>query len=226
MLFQMGGVIALVIRAARVTAARDQALDDNRLLNPISYDGSLTGTNLEQRRPGSNWFASRPWNRKADKGKNISSDFVLMNATGRQAMQSNPSNARTAAALVLYSIAGLAALAWKIFRGGLAGDDGPVPLWIAGALPNFIPAGFLPMLLFITGRELRAADFACLVGAVLLALSVYEFAQIAMPGRTFDWVDIAASAAGSIFGFLIGWLVFFRWLGSSVPEADSDKSES
>lgn len=137
-------------------------------------------------------------------------------------MQSNPSNARTAAAVVLYLVAGLGALACKMIRGGITEND-LVPVWIFGVMPNFLPAGFLPMLLFITRRVLRAADFFSLVGAMLLALCAYEFAQIWMPKRTFDWADIAASVAGSSFGCLAGWLVFFRWLGSSTTRREFNK---
>ena len=138
----------------------------------------------------------------------------------RHSMQSLPSRARTAAAVALYLIAGVGGMAWKVFRAGIT-EAGWVPVGIVGVMPNLIPAAFLPMLLFATGRVVRWRDYVGVAVAILGALCAYEVAQIWMPRRTFDWADIAASGAGACVGCLLGWMVFFRWLGSSTRASDS-----
>ncbi len=131
-------------------------------------------------------------------------------------MESNPSKARTIAAVALYLVAGMVAVVWKFSRRSMA-EGQLVPDRILAVVPNLVPAIFVPMVLFISKRVVRFPDYLRVVVAILVALCVYEFAQLWMPKRAFDWADIAASVAGSCIGCLVGWLVFFRCLGSSAP---------
>jgi len=140
-------------------------------------------------------------------------------------LQSNPSRTRTVAALVFYVIAGVAAILWKAFRDDLS-NMRFLPVWIIGGMPNFIPAAFMPMLLFITRRTVRPREYFGVVLAILGALCAYEVAQIWMPKRTFDWADVAASAAGSCLACLLGWSVFFQWLGTPAAQIGSNVSKS
>ncbi|MFD2872470.1 VanZ family protein [Mucilaginibacter ximonensis] len=78
---------------------------------------------------------------------------------------------------------------------------------IAGCLPNFTAA-----LLFIFGyglikypltmrQTMWSAVFA------VMGLVLYEFAQIWMPGRVFDWNDIIASVVGGLVAVGIVYLI-------------------
>jgi Na+-transporting NADH:ubiquinone oxidoreductase subunit NqrE len=138
-------------------------------------------------------------------------------------MESRPSNTRTTVALAFYLVAGLGAMVWKIHRLRLTGPS-LFPAWMIGVMPNFIPAAVLPMLLFISKRVVRPHEYLGMVLTILAVLCAYEIVQIWMPQRTFDWADLAASAAGSYLGWLIGWLVFFRWLGTCKPEVEVNKN--
>jgi len=137
-------------------------------------------------------------------------------------MESRPSKARTTVALAFYFVAGVGAMVWKILRIRLSGPS-LFPAWMIGVMPNFIPAAVLPMLLFISKRVVRPRDYLGMVLTILAVLCAYEIAQIWMPQRTFDWADLAASVAGSCLGWLIGSLVFFRWLGRYKSEVDVNK---
>lgn len=140
-------------------------------------------------------------------------------------MLSTPGKARTAAAILLYLIAGLGAVVWKVLRSGMT-DSTHIPPWIAGVMPNLIPAAFMPLLVFATNKVVRFRDYLAMVATMLAVLCAYEFAQTRMPTRTFDWADVAASAVGSCFGCLIGWLVFFRCLASKASPSEFNTEQN
>lgn len=139
-------------------------------------------------------------------------------------VESRPSRIRFAVAALIFLGGGVSVLAWKFIRSG-AVETGLVPVWVAGVLPNFMYAAILPVFIFATRRVVRPLDYAGLVVTLLGALCAYEFAQIWMPRRVFDWADLGASAAGAGVAVGIGWLVFFRWL-SPRPSRSGPRDSS
>lgn len=73
----------------------------------------------------------------------------------------------------------------------------PGPVWIANALPNFICGAVLPLAVFMSQRTIRLFDFSLFAGFILIGLGLYEAAQIWMPKRTAEWIDVQASAVGT-----------------------------
>ena len=84
------------------------------------------------------------------------------------------------------------------------------PVWIANALPNFICGAVLPLAVFMSQRTVRLFDLSLFAGFILIGLGLYEAAQIWMPKRTAEWIDVQASAVGTLTAIGIG-LMFFRW---------------
>lgn len=56
-------------------------------------------------------------------------------------------------------------------------------------------------------RRLRLAGFGLFLGSVLIGLgtTLEEFSQIWIPGRTFDWGDLAANWTGVLLASAVGW---------------------
>lgn len=78
---------------------------------------------------------------------------------------------------------------------------------VAGCLPNFTAT-----LLFIFGigvfkypQNMRQTIGSAM--AVALGLILYEFAQIWIPGRVFDWADIVATVVGALVAVGIVYLI-------------------
>ena len=63
-----------------------------------------------------------------------------------------------------------------------------------------------------------ARPWAAAAGALLLAplVLLLEVAQMAIPGRGFEWRDAAANVAGVMAGMALGWLARLVWR----PDAD------
>lgn len=99
-------------------------------------------------------------------------------------------------------------MAWKMTRSDLL-ESGIVPDWVAGVMPSFLPAAFMPLILFATPRVVRLGDFMKTALAIGAGMGVYEIAQIWRPERTFDWQDLVATVAGTGLACLVGRLVFF-----------------
>jgi len=135
-------------------------------------------------------------------------------------MQSTPSKARTAIALVFVLLAGLGVLAWEAMHESIS-EFGAVSVWFIGVMPNFLSAAFMPLLIFATRIVLVFRDYLGIVVTICAALCAYEFAQIWLPKRTFDWADIGASLVGSCLACLVGWLVFFRCLTRRAESSQS-----
>lgn len=110
---------------------------------------------------------------------------------------------KKAVTLIALSIVSIFATAMELgFRAFLFKEFGTHSI-IAGALPNFI-AVLLISLIFkvIKGEKVDATPLkVSLMGTVVMIF--YEFAQTFIPGRTFDWLDIAASIIGGLFAFLL-----------------------
>jgi hypothetical protein len=96
---------------------------------------------------------------------------------------------------------------------------------VLGWLPNFCAAVGSPFLWTMVGARpagpLRRWGFADNCLWVLAILLGYEVSQAFDPGQTFDWADIAASAAGVIVAFGVYHLLLHR-LDPSAAQQPSD----
>ena len=116
-------------------------------------------------------------------------------------MCSRSSLARQVAAAVVMASGAVYVATVKLTR------DGSVHLatdWLAGVLPNFVCGAVVPLAAFLSRKSLRFRDFLWMTLLTSIGLSVYEFAQLWMPRRTFDWDDILASIAGAFLALIIG----------------------
>jgi len=96
-------------------------------------------------------------------------------------------------------------VAVKLTRGGsihLASE------WLAGVLPNLVCGAVIPLAAFLSRKSLRVRDFLWMTLFSSLGLCAYEFAQIWMPRRTFDWDDVLATIAGTILALMLGAIFF------------------
>jgi hypothetical protein len=84
--------------------------------------------------------------------------------------------------------------------------------WLAGVLPSLVCATVLPLFPFFSRRSVRVGDFLGVTLFTTVGLCVYEFAQIGMPRRTFDWDDIGATVVGGTLALMLG-LGFFLFSG-------------
>lgn len=135
------------------------------------------------------------------------------------------SNLRAAVAIAFYLIAGTAATALKLGRPHVA-DTSPLLLLFYGVAPNLVSAALLPFLVFIRKHRVCFRDYLAHTLTIFLALSAYEFSQLWMPKRTFDWNDITASAVGAIVAVPLGWLVFFLFLGTAFHSSSSPNAHN
>jgi hypothetical protein len=123
-------------------------------------------------------------------------------------MLSRPSLRRTIIAAAIVGMGAIYTFAVKLNRGP---DSFLASPWVAGVLPNFVVAAVLPVAIFWSSKVIHAGkDYLLFVGLILVGLVGYEFAQLAMPNRTFAWDDIWASVAGSGVAILLGFACFLR----------------
>ncbi|HVJ80791.1 MAG TPA: VanZ family protein [Planctomycetia bacterium] len=136
-------------------------------------------------------------------------------------MESRPSPYRTATAWALYAVFGAVAAIWKFRRGELASSGWLAP-WIVGVAPSFFAAAFAPVVLFASPRVVTWKQFLGVSAAIAAGLCLYEFSQLWMPWRTFDWGDVLANFVGAAIGIATGRLIFF----TRVAEAESAPAET
>jgi len=74
---------------------------------------------------------------------------------------------------------------------------------IAGSLPNFLAVPIVSFAVMLVRERINDAEIVRTIGAVAVGLTLYEAAQIWMPGRVFDWKDIAASVLGGMFSWVL-----------------------
>jgi hypothetical protein len=121
-------------------------------------------------------------------------------------IRSIPSPARQiAAGVAMATGAGYVAVV-KLTRGG---ECPLAPPWLAGVLPNVVCGFAVPLVVFLTGRVLRVADFLWMASFTLAGLCLYEVAQVWMPRRTFDWADVGATVVGVLLALVVGAAFFF-----------------
>lgn len=116
-------------------------------------------------------------------------------------MTSHPSLARSVTVVTVIAAAAVFTAAVKFDRTSAGG-------WLVGVLPNFVCAAVAPLVLFLPLRAVRGGEYAAFVAVMTVGLAAYEFTQVVMPKRTFDWYDIAASAAGAVVALVLGGAVF------------------
>ncbi len=83
-----------------------------------------------------------------------------------------------------------------------------VPMWVMDSLPNFICGAVVPFAILLGDRTFRLREFIFFTGLIAVGLIAYEMIQIVMPNRTFDLMDLAASAAGMLVPLSVGWTLF------------------
>jgi hypothetical protein len=93
-------------------------------------------------------------------------------------------------------------------------DGGPAtdtfaPRWLAGVLPNLAAGFVLPLLPLVPPRVVRFRELVAVAVLAFAGLTVYEFMQLKMPRRTFDWFDILASAVGAAAAVGVARGLFF-----------------
>jgi len=98
------------------------------------------------------------------------------------------------------------------------GETALATAWLVGVLPNLVCAAIIPLAPFLSRRSLRGRDFLWMTLFTAIGLCLYEFAQVWMPRRTFDWDDVGATAAGAMAALVLG-AGFFLLTGekSAVP---------
>lgn len=106
--------------------------------------------------------------------------------------------------LSIYLVAALGAFILMVKRGAFAW----VPRIVTGSLPNFVPTAFAPLLKLPKWKQVTYQQCRSLVLSMLAAMCTYEFLQIWMPRRTFDWADIAASFLGAVVGVIAARILF------------------
>lgn len=103
------------------------------------------------------------------------------------------------------------------------GEPAFASAWLAGVLPNLVCAAVVPLAPFLSRRSLPGIDFLWMTLITAIVLCLYEFAQIWMPRRTFDWDDIGATAIGAIVALLLG-AGFFVCTGVKNAAPDTFRS--
>jgi glycopeptide antibiotics resistance protein len=95
------------------------------------------------------------------------------------------------------------------------GESALTTAWMAGVLPNLVCAAVVPLAPFLSRRFLRDRDFLGMTLFTAIGLCLYEFAQLRMPRRTFDWDDVAATAVGAMAAVVLG-AGFFLFTGKKT----------
>jgi VanZ like family len=116
-------------------------------------------------------------------------------------VRSRPSLARQIAAGAIMAAGGGYVAAVKLTR---EGDSVLASAWLAGVLPNLVCGAIVPLVAFLSRRALRVGDFLWMTLFTLVGLCLYEFAQLWMPRRTFDWDDVWATMAGALLALVVG----------------------
>ncbi|QDU21200.1 VanZ family protein [Urbifossiella limnaea] len=95
--------------------------------------------------------------------------------------------------------------------------------WLAGVLPNLVCAAVVPLAPLLSRRLLSGRDFLWMTLFTAIGLCLYEFTQVWMPRRTFDWDDVVATAVGAMVALVLG-AGFFLLTGrkSAEPTAAPD----
>ena len=106
--------------------------------------------------------------------------------------------------LSIYLVAGLGAFILIVKRGEFVW----LPRIVTGSLLNFVPTAFAPLLKLPKWKETTYEQCRSLVLSMLVAMCIYEFLQIWMPRRTFDWADIAATFIGAVVGVIAARILF------------------
>ena len=87
-----------------------------------------------------------------------------------------------------------------------------IPRFIEGSLPNFAATALAPVLLMFSTKKYTQKSYLRFIMIVFSAMCLYEFFQLWMPRRTFDWNDILASLFGAFVAMLAGRLIPFSFL--------------
>jgi len=100
--------------------------------------------------------------------------------------------------LLLALVAVFAAFMELGFRSYLYKQPG-IPVLIAGSLPNFVAVALLSLIFLLIRDGQKGISSLRVTTMAVIAMVIYEFVQPLIPGRVFDYYDIAASILGGFF---------------------------
>lgn len=129
-------------------------------------------------------------------------------------LRTQPTKSRRVAAIVLVIACTACAVLDKTAREFGTGVT-IVPSALSGVWPNFAVVLGTTLLLFVTTSEMPFADYIKFALVTAVGMMAYEFAQIWMPARTFDVLDILASFAGALVSVCLARVMSYR--NASAP---------
>ncbi|MBM3290457.1 MAG: hypothetical protein FJY92_09920 [Candidatus Hydrogenedentes bacterium] len=85
-----------------------------------------------------------------------------------------------------------------------------VPGILSGTWPNFSVVLITATLLFATNFRMPFRKFVKFSFGAAAGATIYEIAQLWIPFRTFDWLDILASLAGALASIGAARIAFYK----------------
>lgn len=113
-------------------------------------------------------------------------------------------------AIVSYIIIGIVASIIRLSRADFNVFPFLVFFDFYGSSPNFFVCFAGPLFTLLYNKEIHFIDYVKISATVPLGLTLYEFVQLILPGRTFDVYDIVASFVGGVCSILLAMFFVFK----------------